>query len=133
MFKTVLTYFLIILDVMIFPFSCVGGQRYNKPEYLFDVEIVDEDREYTFFYSSGFISDTDGNASFPEGFLDDLNSQLEEYEIVGWYLERKHNEEDHTLITFPYSIQEEDYHYWKGHRKVVVFSAEWVYIGNASA
>ena len=131
-FKTALTYFLIILDVMIFPFACSNNQRRN--EYIFTIHIHDEEHEY--HYDHTFVTrkiPKDEMISLPEN----LTLENEDYEIVGWYIYHYQDlEEDFVLeqIDFPYQIQEEDYEsYYKGHRNCVVIMAIWEYTGNDNA
>ena len=45
--KTAFIYFFIVLDVMIFPFACSNNYRTNN--YIFDIQIVDDEHEYRFY------------------------------------------------------------------------------------
>ena len=138
MFKTAFMYFIIILDVMIFPFSCMNT-RNTRQKYIYHIGIYDETHEYSYTMTSSSEYVVNQTAKLDTKFIEKVNEHIAgEYEILGWYVYKFESEEDiekpRTLVTFPYNIQEDDYlPYWQGKRNVVVFYAEWVYIGNADA
>lgn len=126
--KLILTYLWIILDVMIFPFSCVGNNQ-NKNEYFFVINIQDEIHEEFYF--------DEYRAKIPKpaviGFPDQWEYELpEQYEITKWcILGANHEKVEDRDIVFPYHVLQEDYlSYYRGHRNCIVFEAVWEYVGN---
>lgn len=120
-FKTAVTYFLIILDVMIFPFSCAGNSNRNKCVFL---TLMKEEDRYSIHNEVSTKIPKNGIIESPYVFeLDE-----DKYEIVGWfiYYDQDLSKEsfDPEFITFPYTIQEEDYvGYFHGKRNSVVIAA----------
>ncbi|MDE6661154.1 MAG: hypothetical protein K2J93_04985 [Anaeroplasmataceae bacterium] len=129
--KTAFIYFLIVLDVMIFPFAC--SNNYRTKNYIFEIQIVDEEHEYRFYDEYVKKIPKNRTIDFPEDFIfEDKN-----YEIVGWYIyhDEDASKEDFVpeLVSFPYKLQEEDsISFYYGYRNSVVFMAVWEYKGNAS-
>ena len=126
-FKTIFTFFFIILDVAMFPFSCTS----KKNEYAFVIDIIDTEHSVTI--EKRYVDDLPKNHTieFPESW----NYTLEEgYEIIGWYVYDPSidtEEKEKVLVEFPYQIQDEDrLGYFEGHRNCIVFMAEWKYVGN---
>ena len=130
-FKTALTYFLIILDVMIFPFSCVGNSNKNKCVFI---TIMEEEERYSIHYEISTKIPENGIVESPYAFEIDEDK----YRIVGWFIYydqdlSKENFEP-EFITFPYVIQEEDYvGYFHGKRHSVVIAALLESIEDATA
>lgn len=120
-FKTAVTYFLIILDVMIFSFSCAGNSNRNKCVFL---TLMKEEDRYSIHNEVSTKIPKNGIIESPYVFeLDE-----DKYEIVGWfiYYDQDLSKEsfDPEFITFPYTIQEEDYvGYFHGKRNSVVIAA----------
>lgn len=129
--KTVLTYCLIILDVMVLPFSCSGSKKSDY--YIFSIDICDETHDFTFHYDS-YAQEipSDLEIEFKEDWEDWIFEHISDYEIVGWSV-GVDPAKDAPLVQFPYTIQEEDYiSYYCGYRHSVVFTAQWEYIGDAN-
>ena len=119
--KTALTYFLIILDVIVFPFSCVGNSNQKKCVYI---TIMEEDSRYTIH--NEVSTKIPENGIIESAYAFDLDE--EKYEIIGWFIYKDEDLSDESFdpefITFPYTIQEEDYvKYFHGKRNSVVIAA----------
>ncbi|MCM1131416.1 MAG: hypothetical protein NC310_04555 [Roseburia sp.] len=130
-FKTALAYFLIILDVAMFPFSCAGNSNKNKCIYITLME--EEDR---YFISNEISTKIPENSIIETPYAFELDE--DKYEIIGWiiYHDQDISKEDfeNEFITFPYTIKEEDYvGYFQGKRNSVVFAAVVENIEDATA
>ena len=120
-FKTMLTYFLIILDVMIFPFSCAGNSNKNKCVFI---TIMEEEERYSIHYEVSTKIPKNGIVESAYAF----NLDEDKYKIIGWFVYHDQDLSDESFepefITFPYTIQEDDYvGYFHGKRHSVVIAA----------
>ncbi|MDE7264215.1 MAG: hypothetical protein K2N64_06105 [Anaeroplasmataceae bacterium] len=127
-FKLIFTYACIILDVVIFPFSCIGNHS-NEKQYIFVICIEDEAQDV--FYHNQYVDDISENMviNYPK----DWEYVLPEgYQLTEWQILDSNHEPQNRDITFPYEITEDDIiRYFEGHRNCVVFKSLWEYIDDA--
>ncbi len=123
--KMIMMFLFILLDVIMFPFSCVEDK--NKNQYIFAIEIIDDEAEYSYYKEIVGAIPKNHCISFPlelEGFT------IDQYRITGWVIYEYTVElEQCKEVQFPYILEEEDYlKYYRGHKQSVVFMAKWEYI-----
>lgn len=128
--KTLGIYFLIILDVMVLPFSCAGSSKKNK--LIIEIQIQDQGHEYSYFDRT--VDNIPKNNIISS--IDTIDFEEENYRIIGWYIYNYETDSEDLsssieLLSFPYTIQEEDYlSYYTGYRNCVVIRAYWEYVEN---
>lgn len=114
--RTFLTFFLIVLDVAVLPFSC--STKNTKRMIVFETFYSLEDNTYIGDeYSYEVAKNETPVIEVPEEIVAEENG----YEIVYWTIRGSEDS-----VSFPYNSCDEDFcMYWHGNRKCIVFIAHW--------